>query len=67
MNIKKTKEMFNKQLAGQQIMIGNEKLERVEEYIHLGQTFGANPDHDKEIKRKIGMGCSAIGKKKVIS
>ncbi len=33
MNLKKTKMMFNNQLAGQQIMIGNETLERVEEYI----------------------------------
>ncbi len=30
MNLKKTKVMFNNQLVGQQILIGNETLERVE-------------------------------------
>ncbi len=62
MNMKKIKVMFNNQLAGQQIMIGNETLERVEEYIYYGQTVGANPAHDKEIKKKMGVGWSAFGK-----
>ncbi len=62
MNMKKTKVMFNNQLAGQQIMIGNETLERVEEYIYLGEAVSANPAHDREIKRKIGMRRTAFGK-----
>ncbi len=53
--------MFNNQLAGQQIMIENETLERVEEYTFLGQTVSANTAHDKEIMRRIGMGLSAFG------
>ncbi len=62
MNMNKIKAMFNNQLPRQQIMIGNETLKRVEEYIHLGQTVRANPEHDREIKRRIGMRWSAFGK-----
>ncbi len=62
MNMRKTKVIFHNQQAGQQIMIGNDTLGRVEEYIYLGQTVSANPAHVKEIKRRIGMGWSAFGK-----
>ncbi len=62
MNMKETKVLFNNQLAGQQIMIGNETLKRVEIYIYLGQTVSANPAHDREIKRRIGMGWTAYRK-----
>ncbi len=61
MNLKKTKEMFNNQLAGQQIIIGNETVERVKEYIYLGQAISANSAQDTEIKR-ISMGWTAYGK-----
>lgn len=37
--------MLNYQLAGQQIMIGNETLVRVDEYTYLRQTINANPMH----------------------
>ncbi len=37
-------------------MIGNEALELVEEYTYLGQMVSANPAHEKEIRRRIGMG-----------
>ncbi len=47
MNMKKTNVMVNNQLAGQQIMIYNETLEREEEYIYLGYTVSANPAHDR--------------------
>ncbi len=43
-------------------MIGNEALELVEEYTYLGQMVSANPAHEKEIRRRIGMGWSAFGK-----
>lgn len=39
-------------------MIGNETLETVR-YIHLGQTLTVNLTHDKEIKRRMGLDCSA--------
>ncbi len=41
-------------------MIGNKTLKRVEEYIYLGQTVIGNPAHDGEIKRRIGMGWTAL-------
>ncbi len=56
MNVKKTKVMFNNQLAGQQIMIGKETLDRVDEYIYLRQTVSANPPQDTKINRD-GMDC----------
>ncbi len=43
-------------------MIGNEALELVEEYTYLGQMVSANPAHEKEIRRRIGMGWSPFGK-----
>ncbi len=55
MSMKKTKEMFNNNLAGQEL-IGNRTLERVEEYTYLEQTVNVNPDHDREIKRRIRKG-----------
>ncbi len=60
MNMKKTKIMYNKHLIGQQIMVGNEALELVEEYTYLRQMVSAYPAHEKEIRR-IGMGWSASG------
>ncbi len=43
-------------------MIGNETLQRVEEYIYLGQAVSANPAQDREINGIIGMGWTAYGK-----
>ncbi len=47
-------------------MIGNEALELVEEYTYLGQMVKANPAHEKEIRRRIGMGWSAFGKQNLV-
>ncbi len=47
-------------------MIGNEALELVEEYIYLGQMISANPAHEKEIRRRTGMGWSALGKQNLV-
>ncbi len=47
-------------------MIGNEALELVEEYTYLGQMVSGNPAHEKEIRRRIGMGWSAFGKQKLV-
>ncbi len=66
MNMKKTKIMYNKRLIGRQIMIGNEALELVEKYTYLGQMVSANPAHEKEIRRRIGMGWSAFAKQNLI-
>ncbi len=43
-------------------MIANEALELVEEYTHLGQIVSANPEHEKKIRKKTGMGWRASGK-----
>ncbi len=55
MNMKKTKIMYNKHLIGLQIIIGNEALKLVEEYTYLGQMVSANPEHEKEIRRRKGI------------
>ncbi len=47
-------------------MIENEALELVEEYTYLGQIISANLAHEKEIRRKIGMGWSAFGKQNLV-
>ncbi len=47
-------------------MIGNEALELVEEYTYLGQMVSANPAHGKEIRRRIGMGWSAVSKQNLL-
>ena len=66
MNRKKTKIMFNNIVRPQQIKIEDEVIEAVDEYIYLGQAIKANPDHSREIKRRIGMGWSAFGKQSSI-
>ncbi len=66
MIMKKTKIMHNKHLIGSQIIIGNEALELVEEYTYLLQMVSANPAHEKEIRRRIGMGWSAFGKQNLV-
>ncbi len=43
-------------------MIGNGALELVEECTYFVQKVSANPAHEKEIRRRIGMGWSAFGK-----
>ncbi len=47
-------------------MIGNEGLELVEEYTYLGQMVSTNPAHEKEIRRRIGLGWSAFGKQNLV-
>ncbi len=64
--MKKTKIMYNKHLIGQEIMIGNGALKLVDEYTYLGQMVSANPEHEKEFRRGIGMGWSAFGKQNIV-
>ncbi len=66
MNIKKTKIMYNKHLTGRQIMIGNEALELVMEYTYLGQMVSKNIAHEKEVRRRIGIGWSAFEKQTLV-
>ena len=65
MNIKKTKVMFNGNVLGphlQGIKIGDDTIERVEEYIYLGQKVKTRPGQEDEIKRRISMGWTAFGR-----
>ncbi len=66
MNMKKTKTMYSKHLTGRQIKIKNKALELVEEYTYLVQMVSANQAHEKEIRRRIGMGWSAFGKQNLV-
>ncbi len=47
-------------------MIENEALELMKEYTYLGQMVSANPVHEKEIRRRIGVGWSAFGKENLV-
>ncbi len=47
-------------------MIGDEALELVKEYTYLGQMVSANPAHEKEIRRRIGMGWSTFRKQNLV-
>ncbi len=38
----------------------------MEEYTYLGQIVNANPGHEKEIGRRIGIGWSAFGKQNLV-
>ena len=60
--MKKTKVMFNNYILDHWTEIDDEVIECVQEYIYLGQKIGACPDHEKEIKRRIGMGWNDFGK-----
>ncbi len=66
MNMKKKKIMYIKLLTGWQKIIGKEALELLEEYTYLGQMVSANPAHEKEIRRRIGMGWSAFGQQNLV-
>ncbi len=47
-------------------MIGKEALELVKEYTYLGHMVSAKPAHEKEIRRRIGMGWSAFGEQNLL-
>ena len=56
MNMNKTKVMFNNYILCYEIEIDDEVIECVQEYTYLRQRLGVCPDHEKKIKRGIGMG-----------
>ena len=62
MNKKKTKVMFNNYIQIERIDIQGEALERVDEYVYLGQLIQTNPSLEQEVKRRIRLGWSAVGK-----
>lgn len=47
--------------------IGNEMIERFDNYIYLGHKFELGLDHRiGEVKRRIGLGCAAFGRFRLI-
>ena len=61
MNLSKTKVMFNKNLAPQQILVDNSTLEQVDEYIYLGQLISSNGKQINEIQRRMKIAWKTIG------
>lgn len=45
-----------------EVMVWDEKLIIVEDLIHLGQAISAHPAHEKEIRKRLVMRCSASAK-----
>ena len=54
--------MQSRRCRWHEIKIYDEVIQCVQEYIYLGQKIGACIDHEKEIKRRIGMGWSSFGR-----
>ena len=61
LKMKKTKVMFNSYILDHEILI-HAVTDCVQNHIYLGQKIRACPDHEKEIKRRIGIGWSDFGK-----
>ena len=66
MNKSKTKVMFNDNMQSEEIKIGTETLEEVNEYIYLGQIIKLTYDKDSEVKRRINIGWKAYNKYRYI-
>ena len=52
----------NKKKDNTTIKIENEKLNKVDHYIYLGQQISMNPSKEEEIKRRITLGWQAFGR-----
>ncbi|WP_265430092.1 RNA-directed DNA polymerase, partial [Klebsiella pneumoniae] len=61
-NMNKSKVMINKHAKSTVFNLGSSVLEQVQEYNYLGQVVSADPNHEKEIRRRIGMGWGAFGR-----
>ena len=61
-NMKKTKIRFNSCILDHESKIYDDVIECVQAYMCLRQKIGTVPDHEKELKRRIGMGWSAFGR-----
>ena len=61
-NMQKTKIMFYSLAREQEFRIASQPLESVKEYVYLGQLLTGDPDHEKEIYRRIKLGWSAYGR-----
>ena len=62
MNMKKTKVMFNKLAQISAVQINGIEVEKVDEYVYLGQLVTMKNDKSDEIKRRIIAGWVAFNK-----
>ncbi|CAK1584698.1 unnamed protein product [Parnassius mnemosyne] len=63
MNMDKTKIMFNVHVTPMPVVVGNTKLEVVDEYVYLGQIVRLGKSNfDREVNRRIQLGWAAFGK-----
>ena len=62
MNMKKTKVMFNKFTRQAEVQVNGAVIEKVEEYVYLGQLVTIQNDKTDEIKRRIVAGWIAFNK-----
>ena len=62
MNLTKTKVMYSRWVTAGEIVIDNNILENVEEYVYLGQLMNTRGDIRPEIFRRIKMGWQSFGK-----
>jgi Reverse transcriptase (RNA-dependent DNA polymerase) len=65
-NMKKTKVMYNDYTNIIPIHIGTQKVEKVNEYVYLGQLITMRNDKSDEIKRRIAAGWGAFGQNRDI-
>lgn len=66
MNMKKTKVMFNKFSSEIEVQVNANKIEKVQQYVYLGQLVTMQSDKTDEIKRRIVAGWVAFNKNRDI-
>jgi endonuclease/exonuclease/phosphatase family metal-dependent hydrolase len=62
MNMKKTKVMYNEYVNSKPVYIGIDEVEKVNEYVYLGQLVKTENDKTDEIRRRIATGWGAFAK-----
>jgi hypothetical protein len=66
MNMKKTKVMFNKFTRQAEVQVNGISIEKVDEYVYLGQLVTMQSDKTDEIKRRIVAGWAAFNRSRDI-
>ena len=66
MNMKKTKVMFNKFSREIEVQVNTIKIDKVDEYVHLGQLVTMQNDKTDKIKRRIVAGWITFNKNRNI-
>ena len=60
-NMKKTKVMYNDFITIVPVQVGTQEVEKVDNYVYLGQLITMENDKSDEIKRRIAAGWGAFG------